>query len=85
MCSSDLGVFAAASLHHPPDADRAVNLLAAAVQEGVAVGLLTTDRGLDPIRRHPRFDGLLAAAGQAEKGNRERAAGATLLNRGVEE
>jgi tetratricopeptide (TPR) repeat protein len=77
------GVFAAASRRHPQDGDRAIDLLTAAVQEGVSAGLLASDRGLDPIRKHPRFGVLLASAQDAERRSRGRLA--VVAPRDVEE
>lgn len=62
-------VFALTSRQHPADAERALDLLAAAFRQKPGLIHLATDPDLDPLRRHPGFVALLAAANLASNGN----------------
>jgi serine/threonine protein kinase/tetratricopeptide (TPR) repeat protein len=56
------GVYALTSQKRPDDRAQAFRLLSIALQKGCGFDLLETDRDLDPIRRCPEFQRLVAAA-----------------------
>jgi serine/threonine protein kinase/Tfp pilus assembly protein PilF len=56
------GVYALTSKNQPDDRRQAFRMLSSALQKGFGFDLLETDRDLDPIRRCPEFQTLVAAA-----------------------
>jgi eukaryotic-like serine/threonine-protein kinase len=56
------GIYALTSKTHPADAEMALRLIAAALQEGVGLEYVDGDTDLEPILKQPRFKSLVDAA-----------------------